>query len=404
MHRGRNKFIARLIVTLLALTCSQSVLHAESPTFDAVARSAPPMPRPNPAGVDTGACCIGAVDCIIITQFDCEDEGHTWLGPDTLCVNCPALPQCPESGVLLAQQVYDPTVFSSATTSEIGSNFSVFDHFSGVAGAVESLTWWGLDMQPVGNHFEECEETNNTFIIAFHSGDAGQPGNVVCSWLVNATRTPLNIRYFGAELNEYHAVLPAPCVLTRGWVSIIGAGDPQCWFIWMSSPDGDDQSYCDGCTVGPQSSDYAVCLHGEVGGIYGACCHDASSTCMDEKVEIAQCLGDGMRFAPNETCNSLTPPCGTVFGRCCIFTFECSIETLDEVLCWAETGSRRIHVLAVPMHRLLPSARPARARTTLRRGFCRHLQRRLRYRAECLFAHCHRRCGLRHIRILLGQQ
>ena len=50
-----------------------------------------------------------------------------------------------------------------------------------------------------------------------------------------ATRTEVGLQYLGADLNVYTATLPEPCVLTSGWVSILGVGDPDCWFLWMSS-------------------------------------------------------------------------------------------------------------------------------------------------------------------------
>lgn len=278
------------------------------------------------AGEPIGACCEGTFSCLVISEAGCVDEGHTWLGAGTTCDQCPELPSCPATGVLLGQGPYDPLGEVSASTSENGTNLSVFDHYSGAGGAIESLTWWGLDVRRVGNHFEECTESNNSFFIAFHEDAGGVPGDFVCGYGVVASRTPLNIRYNGMEMNEYNAALPLPCILTQGWLSITGGGEADCWFLWITSPTGDNLSYCDGCQPGPMGSDFAWCLEGEAGGIYGACCEDASATCMDEKVEITQCLEDDQRFIPNATCDSINPPCGIVYGACCMAAQECTIE------------------------------------------------------------------------------
>jgi len=282
-----------------------------------------------------GACCIGSTQCIIIEQEPCLDEGHTWLGPDTICADCPPLPACPATGVLISQGPFDPLDEPSAYTSEFNSPFTRSENFTGATGPITALTWWGLDLQPVGNGFVECTETDNTFIVTFRTDAAGVPGTELCSHTVLATRTPTGLTYHGAQMNEYHAELPSPCVLTRGWVSIVGAGDPSCWFLWMSSPTGDNLSHCAGCSPPSTSADLAVCLHGTPGGVFGACCNDTLITCTDS-VEIDDCAAAHQRFSPNLPCTGLDPPCGTILGACCFAQFQCSSTTQAD--CQAQGG------------------------------------------------------------------
>ncbi|HWL91951.1 MAG TPA: hypothetical protein VNT79_00305 [Phycisphaerae bacterium] len=289
------------------------------------------------AGVDPlGACCQGATSCSIQLQSDCEDEGHAWIGPGTTCDMCPPLPQCPE-GSLFGQRPFDPGAEPSATTSEGSSGFIVSDNFSGVAGTIEAITWWGLDLRPVGNGFEECAETDTLFSIEFRHDAAGEPGTLVCADVVTATRTPLNIVYHGAQLNEYHVDLFSPCTLTRGWIRLFGHGDPNCWFLWMTSPQGDGHAWCDGCQPEQQDRDFAFCLEGQVGGIFGACCEESTGFCEDEKIEIVQCLGEDERFTPNALCDQLNPPCGIATGACCFGPLACSIEFPED--CDSQAGN-----------------------------------------------------------------
>ena len=44
-------------------------------------------------------------------------------------------------------------------TSETSANLRRWENFTGVAGSIESVTWWGLDLDHTGGgNFEECDE------------------------------------------------------------------------------------------------------------------------------------------------------------------------------------------------------------------------------------------------------
>ena len=322
-----------------------------------------------PCGVATGACCFADESCEpLLTEAECQAEGGTWLGGGTNCASDPCVmgaccvvgSDCQETtrfdcfaqgGVFMAGSTCDPDPCAqmecppdslfvqspdgplgfTSYTSESSAGFQRFENVSGVAGPIEGLTWWGLDLMWISPNWYECEEYDNTFQISFHEDAGGVPGSAVCSYTLEAARTPTGILYTGAELNEYSVTLPEPCVLVNGWVSIVGLGDPECWFMWMSSGDGSGQSYCDGCATPWQSDDLSVCLIGSVGGVFGACCDDVTGDC-GENVEIVNCLGADQRFVPDGTCDDLDPPCGVLTGACCWDDGTCTIELAAECL------------------------------------------------------------------------
>ena len=284
---------------------------------------------------EAGACCQGGQNCSLLDQISCEKEGHHWLGPGTTCDQCPSLPTCPPAAVLLSHPPADPSTEPTAYTSEFGAGLTISDNFSGAAGPITGVTFWGLDLLRVGNHFEECVESDPTFTVQFRVDAAGTPGGIVCSHVLMASRTPTGVYYGGKEMNEYHVDLPTPCILTRGWITLIGEGEQLCWFLWMASPVGDNRSWCAECPAHEISDDLAFCLHGTPGGAVGACCDDATSVCTSN-VLIEQCLGATQRFSPDTPCESLDPPCGAVPGACCFAMLNCTIDL--ESTCLAAGG------------------------------------------------------------------
>jgi hypothetical protein len=270
-----------------------------------------------------GACCTGNETCTVTTELDCLSENLNWLGPDTLCEACPQVPLCsPEA--LYGDSPDGPDDFQGLT-SEFDAGLRRSDRVVAVSGPVDAVTFWGFDLEHLGgSDFGECTEFDPTFEVEFRRDAGGVPGEVVCTTTAQATRQPLGVLYLGTELNEYHIVLPEPCVLVHGWLSIVGLGDPDCWFLWLSA--GAGSSHCDGCTEA--GSDLAFCLEGQSGGVSGACCSDGSTTC-DDAVDIVDCLSTEQRFAPDTTCEGLDPPCGVVQGACCSAS-GCQSTTLDE--------------------------------------------------------------------------
>ncbi len=281
----------------------------------------------------TGPCCIGDGSCVITLEDACVNEGFLWLGSDLTCDDCPEVPPCPEDS--LVGQSSDTPLDFVAGTSEEASPFRRFEDYSGVAGAIDQLTFYGFDLEPVGNSFIECVELDNRFTISFHRDAAGLPGETVCAYDLDVTRTPTQVLYIGAELNLYEVELPEPCALPNGWVSISGQGSETCWFLWNSSSTGNGRSYCDGCPEALQGHDLAVCLHGDEGGVSGACCADDSGVCADD-VDISDCTAADLDFSAQTTCAELEPACGVVLGACCRPGALC--DALEEDACIASGG------------------------------------------------------------------
>lgn len=283
-----------------------------------------------PCAAVAGACCRTDNTCDIRRQAECQTLGGQWLGLGASCDDCPLFALCPP-GSLHAQLPPLGENFSG-NTSEAGTTITRADNFTQVAGTITGLRFWGFDLDRVGNAWLECEEFDNTFVITFLTDYGGVPDVVVCSQTVTATRTPTGL-FFGnesapAELNQYDVTLTTPCVLTNGWVSIVGLGDPECWFLWMNSFGGDLVSHCDGCQS-PQGPDLAVCLSGTQGGVTGACCDDATGTCTPD-TDIELCALPYLRFAPGAACELFNPPCGVPNGACCLPGFACVIRSQEE--------------------------------------------------------------------------
>ncbi|MHC5111323.1 MAG: hypothetical protein ACYTHJ_15750 [Planctomycetota bacterium] len=270
----------------------------------------------------TGACCFDIGICSPSTEADCE---HTWAGPGTDCAtDCFTLPECSESA-LFSQPVSGPAeVF--AGTSELAAGFLRADDVFDVEGQTDKLTWWGFDAEFIPQvGFVDCIEDNNTFEIVFYLDENGRPGEVVCEETLVAERVPTGIIYFGNELNEYQATLSAPCTLIDGWISIVGLGSTDCWFLWANSDFG--SSYCDNCESTEEIYDMSLCVEGTPGGIFGACCDDASGICIDG-IEIDDCFDSKFRFGPDITCAELQPPCS--LGACCFDDATCDLTTSGE--------------------------------------------------------------------------
>lgn len=275
---------------------------------------------------DYGACCLSEDECIDNQRFECDDlEGTFYAGVECASDPCTDYGDCPANS-LFAQSKDGPNDDFQGMTSEYGAGLRRWEDFTGVAGAIDSLVWWGFDMYWNGAWYD-CEETDNTFEISFHKDAGGVPGDPVCSYTLQAQREPTGVYYLGSELNEYSVDLPEPCVLVNGWISIIGKGAPDCWFLWLSA--GYGYSYCDNCMPSEQDWDLSICLIGTEGGVFGACCDDLTADCFEE-VEITDCIGGEMRFLPDASCDEFVPPCGVIIGACCFPDDTCSIETEED--------------------------------------------------------------------------
>ena len=278
-----------------------------------------------------GACCSNDESCTILTESDCGDIGASWIGPGSVCEDCPEVPECRGSS-LFPQSPDGPDDFI-AGTSEVGTAFSRSENFQEVAGPTRAVRWWGVDLDNIEgtDNFIECVESDPTFDLIFSEDAGGVPGETLCEATVLAQRDPLGLLYLGAELNEYRALLPEACPVVDGWLSIVGRGDPECWFLWMSAGVVGGESHCEGCIPEAQDFDLALCMAGPQGGVAGACCDDATAQCSDG-VDISQCTSPSLRFSAETACSELDPACGTVLGACCRGDATCDPTTFDDCL------------------------------------------------------------------------
>ncbi len=278
-----------------------------------------------------GACCVDNETCFITSESDCLSNGWTWVAQGSTCDQCPEPPDCPE-GTLLSKPPDDPSGFL-AGTSEASTQFQRYENYAGLTGAIEALTWWGFDLDSIEgtNNFTECVESDPSFDISVHEDAAGVPGAAVCSYTLTASSMTVGLSFGGAVLNEYTAVLPAPCVLVNGWISIVGLGDPDCWFLWQSTSVGDGMSYCSGCGSSVENEDLSMCLQGPGGGIFGACCNVTTAVCSDE-IEISGCTGPDQEFTPDTLCDDLDPMCGVIEGACCRPDATCDVQVEETCL------------------------------------------------------------------------
>lgn len=271
-----------------------------------------------------GACCIQDGICVVTTDELCDTEYGTWIGEGTTCDDCPAIPpHCPEDSLLAYQA--DPPHGFIATTSEFDPGFSIANYYEEADGAIVGLSWFGFDLQyrPDLGGFVECTEFDNTFDITFHADAAGVPGSIVCDYTLLVDRVETGIEsYRGAMLNEYSVTLPSACVLTNGWVRIVARGVTDCWFLWLSG-DTPAQAHCGGCGT-TLIAGRNMCLAGETGGVFGACCDDATGVCT-ENVEISACSSTGQRFLADGLCEDLPVPCGEFIGACCFADATCTV-------------------------------------------------------------------------------
>ena len=237
---------------------------------------------------------------------------------------------CP-ADTLYGQESHSPTDGWSAGTSELdtgsGETLLRADKFVDVSGEICDIHWYGL-MLYFGADWTECVDSDPAFEIKFYEDGGTGPGAELCRYTVYPTITGTGMYYhttYQFELKYFEVPSLDPCctVDPDGWVSIQGLGDTTCWFLWMSSGDGDGSSYFDNNgTVEGYYYDNSFCLTGQYIPTYGACCDDSTATCTDG-VERLDCPPP-LRFAANTLCADLDPACGD------ITTCEHSIVLTDD--------------------------------------------------------------------------
>ncbi|MCK4871888.1 MAG: hypothetical protein KAS72_04095 [Phycisphaerales bacterium] len=170
---------------------------------------------------------------------------------------------CPGNS-MFSQLPDSPIDAWTAGNSDVGEGYTRFDNYI-VGQDIGSIQWWGLNAFLDTGGWEECVENPMEFEIGFYYDDGGQPGALACEYTVVATGVDTGYTYgtgLDFTLFRYTVDLDAPCTLHNGWVSVRGISDPvDCWFMWMSSDDGDGTSWFDDNGAGfVQDYDLSVCL------------------------------------------------------------------------------------------------------------------------------------------------
>ncbi len=284
----------------------------------------------------------GGIFYIVIDGYG-GDSGTYHLYID----ECVPSPECPQLGEqLFDQPAHTPASDWSADTSEQDVNDSVPMRYERtnndpvISDPINSLHWWGLFGHFVGATWETCTESDPQFEITFwEDNETLPPDTIICGpYVVTPEITPTALEFDGFTLYEFGITGLFPqCLLPEGncWVSIVGLGDTNCWFLWMSSSGYDDTSYYnnDGAWQ-ERDHDLSLCM-GSVVVLAGACCNDATGVCTDDVLNL-DCVGPDERFASGTLCANLVPPCETSVGACCREDAECQI--VSESVCRYSPG------------------------------------------------------------------
>jgi hypothetical protein len=151
-----------------------------------------------------------------------------------------------------------------AWTSDINSPYVCLDNFWDVTDPICDLHWWGLSLLWTGYDWVECDPEGMLFDIYFFTDNGGVPGNQVCTYYGLSPAYEVYDYYDPYTCYKWSILLEECCPLTNGWVAIAGYSSPNdCWFLWMTSPDGDGKCVQYGGSPEWKEDDLAFELTGE---------------------------------------------------------------------------------------------------------------------------------------------
>jgi len=174
-------------------------------------------------------------------------------------------PQCPANS-LFGQAPHGPydAWWLAPADSEFG--YVAYENFQDVSGLIDGVRWWGFQLYAEGQTVTNCTRSPDEVTVTFYEDDGDRPGAPVCGpYKVSPTVTDTGLDYSGWRLYEFSVNIDPNCPLSSGWVSVLSTGgDPDCWLLWVSSPEGDSTSYeWDGYDMDLMYGDLSLCLMGE---------------------------------------------------------------------------------------------------------------------------------------------
>jgi hypothetical protein len=166
---------------------------------------------------------------------------------------------------VLFQQTLEPVDGDwNFLTSDANSTgpYYVADNFYDIEGTINEISFFGLDLS---NPWTPCDEDPMTFDIVFYEDNEGNIGNEVVTFEVTIAREATGAVYAGYPCWSWTGNLPQSVEMIEGWVSVVGTslGDPDGWFLWGNSYEGNSSGLQDtGTGWEPVAFDFALTLLG----------------------------------------------------------------------------------------------------------------------------------------------
>lgn len=190
----------------------------------------------------------------------------------------PATPP-PGQGCQLPDQMGHGQAGYVALTSDRTSPFVVADCIKPLNdGFLTHAAWWGAYINVVFGLGTDCGPgPGDDFQITYYNDDNGHPGTVLAGpfsvGLSEKFQTGNQLQGFADEW-QFQSTFHAPVAVTAGqciWVEISNdtPGDPDCFWLWSTSPDGDGracQTGFDGVTWEERDTDMAFCVNFQIQG------------------------------------------------------------------------------------------------------------------------------------------
>jgi len=122
-------------------------------------------------------------------------------------------------------------------SSETQAGLIAADHFTGLAGPFNQVTWWG-NAETIEDTPQICVENPVNFRVVVFEDDGGMPGNEVFQAVVAPQRVNTGEININTPIYRYTATLPETLNVTDGWIAVQGVGDPDCHFFWLTTQTG----------------------------------------------------------------------------------------------------------------------------------------------------------------------